>query len=158
MKILVKGNIIASEGIGSTIKGAIRTVADFDEKDYDVIIDGNIDVKSILVASENVEVYVTGYMAAGVSPKQIVYIVRENYSCEEENACGDCYDVERKDIVGVCKSKEVASELVGMAVDRNNEEYYKVDARDYEVLEAVLFDTAEECYENCERARFETKG
>lgn len=67
MKILVKGNIIASEGIGSTKEGAIRTVADFDEKDYDVIIDGTIDVKSILVASENVEVYVTGYMAAGTN-------------------------------------------------------------------------------------------
>ena len=67
MKILVKGNIIASEGIGSTIEGAIRTVADFNEKDYDVIIDGTIDARSILVASENVEVYVTGYVAAGAS-------------------------------------------------------------------------------------------
>lgn len=150
---MIKGNIITSEGIGSTIEGAIRTVADFNEKDYDVIIDGTIDVKSILVASENVEVYVTGSVAAGVSPKQMVYIVRENYSCEEENACGDCYDVERKDIVGVCKSKEVASELVGMAVDRNDEEYYKVEARDYEVMKAELYDTAEECYENVERVK-----
>lgn len=67
MKILVKGNIIASEGIGSTVKSAIRTVADFNEKDYDVIIDGTIDARSILVSSENVEVYVTGCVAAGTS-------------------------------------------------------------------------------------------
>lgn len=153
MKILVKGNITASEGMGSSIKGAVRNVDYFDEKDYDVIIDGTIDVKSILVASENVEVFVTGNVIAGATQRQIVYIVRENYSCEEENASGDCYDAERKDIIGVCKSEEVASELVSMAVDRNHEEFYKVNARDYEVMKAELYDTAEECYENVERVK-----
>lgn len=66
MRILVKGDILASKYIAS-INNHIEYnispfVKDVDENSYDVIITGNVNIEGISVLSKDVQIDVTGYI------------------------------------------------------------------------------------------------
>ncbi len=62
MRILVKGDILASKHIGYIEYNISDFVKDVDENFYDVIITGNVDIEGIFVLSKDVQIDVTGYV------------------------------------------------------------------------------------------------
>ncbi len=64
MRILVKGDILASKYIASIAYPIKHTffvfVKDVDENSYDVIITGNVNIEGISVLSKDVQIDVTG--------------------------------------------------------------------------------------------------
>lgn len=65
-----------------------------------------------------------------------VYIVKEDYTCNAEDASGWNCDERHDRIVGVSLTLDEAREMVRRAIADNCEEYYTVDESDYQIIEA----------------------
>ena len=67
-KILVRGNIIASENVMSMFyppEGNYEAhVGEVDDKDFDLVIEGDVNIKNICVMSNDTKVSVTGDVVA----------------------------------------------------------------------------------------------
>lgn len=65
-----------------------------------------------------------------------IYIVKEDYTCEVEDASGESREERHDRIVGVSLTLNEAREMVRRAIADNCEEYYTVDESDYQIIEA----------------------
>ena len=62
MKILIKGNVFAEGYLAATDEEKFHAdVSDYNEADYDVIIDGDINIKGMFTTAD---IYVTGVIIA----------------------------------------------------------------------------------------------
>lgn len=68
MKILIKGNLIVDECI-ITLRPHIEETyhalggnEKVNEDDYDMIINGNVDIHSMIVTSDEIKITITGYI------------------------------------------------------------------------------------------------
>lgn len=67
-----------------------------------------------------------------------IYIIQEDYGCQEESAFGEMSDVERKDVTAVCLSREAMLKALADCIAHNTEEYYNVGIDDYEIHEVEV--------------------
>lgn len=61
------------------------------------------------------------------------YRIREEYTCDEENALGEVYEVHRDEIVGYANTIDEAISIIIKAFVGNCEEYHEPDADDYKI-------------------------
>jgi len=69
-----------------------------------------------------------------------IYIIQEDYQCQEESSFGEMSDVERKYVVAVCLSREAMLKALAECIQHNCEEYFTVGIDDYKIHEVEVGD------------------
>lgn len=69
-----------------------------------------------------------------------VYLIQEDYECQQEDSYGEVSDVRRAEVVAVCLSREAMLKALADVVTSNAEEYYSVDIDDYDIHEVEVGD------------------